>query len=835
MHPVGAKRRKVVVLGMMTKMPVAGVVWQTMHYVLGLERLGCEAYYVETHARTPSMLMRREDDESALIAANFIARTLRRFDLPDRWAFRALHDDGRCYGMSERGLERLIGSAELLVNLHGGTEPLPELAATGRLVYVETDPVQLQLELHANRKETTDFLEPHCAFFTFGENIGKPDCGLPAPRQFDFHPTRQPVVLNLWAELSAGAGRAFTSIGNWRQNWRDVRFQGETYTWSKHHEFLKFIDLPERSGREFELALSSYEERDRRLLEQKGWRVRDALEFSEDLDTYRGYIAASRGEFTVAKDQNVRLRTGWFSDRAATYLAAGRPVITQDTGFSNVLPTGAGLLPFVDLDDALRALEDVEGDYPGHCAAAEEVAHECFAHDAVLGRLLADVGIERSRSRRRGEDDAEFGPFPAQMLLTTVSRRPTRLPRSTVEMTTHSPVPPGVEAALPDSGGTSIVVVTYEGLVFTRLCLESVLANTRDIAYELVVVDNGSADDTPGYLATLAERNSHVRVVLNGDNLGFSPAANEGLALARGDHLVLLNNDTLVPPGWLSRLLAHLEDEEVGLVGPVTNRIGNEAEVEAEYRTWAEFLAFCRKRAIERDGHEIEIQVAAMFCLGMRRDVWERLGPLDERYEIGLLEDDDYSERARRAGYRVLCADDVFVHHFSEASFGKLVPTGEYGEILQSNKRRYAEKWGAPWRPYARRQSTSYRALTRRIRDLVAERVPARSRVLVVSRGDDELLRFEGREGLHFPQAENGVYAGHYPGDSHEAIAHLEEVRRQQDARFLLFPETGLWWLDHYSGLRSHLETRYRRVAFEEGTAVIYSPREPSSQLEDTR
>jgi GT2 family glycosyltransferase len=835
MHPAGAKRRKVVVLGMMTKMPVAGVVWQTMHYVLGLERLGCEAYYVETHARTPSMLMRRKDDESSLIAANFIARTLRRFDLGDRWAFRALHDDGRCYGMSERELERLVGSAELLVNLHGGTEPLPELAATGRLVYVETDPVQLQLELHANREETIEFLEPHCAFFTFGENIGKPDCGLPAPKQFDFHPTRQPVVLDLWADLSAEAGRAFTSIGNWKQNWRDVRFQGETYTWSKHHEFLKFIDLPERSGRAFELALSSLDEPDRQLLERKGWRVREALEFSEDLDAYRGYIAASRGEFTVAKDQNVRLRTGWFSDRAATYLAAGRPVITQETGFSNVLPTGAGLLPFSDMDDALRALEDVEGDYPRHCAAAEEIAHECFAHDGVLGHLLADVGVERSRSRRRGEDDPELGPFPDEMPVTTVSRRPTRLPRSTVETTMKRPVPPGIEAAPLDGGGASIVVVTYENLVFTRLCLESVLANTRDIAYELIVVDNGSGDDTPGYLATLAERNPHLRVILNGGNLGFSPAANEGLALARGDRLVLLNNDTLVPPGWLPRLLAHLEDEAIGLVGPVTNRIGNEAEVQAEYRTWGEFLSFCGQRAIERGGEEIDIQVAAMFCLGMRRDVWERLGPLDERYEIGLLEDDDYSERARRAGYRIRCADDVFVHHFSEASFGKLVPTGEYAEILQDNKRRYAEKWGAPWRPYARRQSTSYRVLTRRIRDLVAQRLPPQSRVLVVSRGDDELLRFEGREGLHFPQAENGVYAGHYPGDSREAIAHLEEVRREQGARFLLIPETGLWWLDHYGGLRSHLETCYRRVALEEGTAVIYSLREPSSQTERAR
>src|SRR5919204_739227 len=240
MYRPGPNGRKAVVLGMMTKMPVAGVVWQTMHYVLGLERLGFDTYYVETHARTPSMLMRREDDDSSLIAANFIARTLRRFDLGDRWAYRALHDDGHCYGMSQQELKRLIDGAELLINLHGATKPLDELASTGRLIYLETDPVQLQLELHANRQPTIDFLEQHCAFFTFGENVGNADCALPASQRFHFRPTRQPVVLDLWREVGAQPGPAFTSIGNWRQHWRDVKFRGKTYTWSKHHEFLKF-------------------------------------------------------------------------------------------------------------------------------------------------------------------------------------------------------------------------------------------------------------------------------------------------------------------------------------------------------------------------------------------------------------------------------------------------------------------------------------------------------------------------------------------------------------------------------------------------------------------
>ena len=191
---------KVVLLGMMTKMPVAGVAWQNLHYLLGFERLGCEAYYVETHARTPSMLMSRPDEDSSALAAEFIAALMRRFGMADRWAFRALHDDGRCFGMSEAELERLYGSADLLINLHGGTQPYPELAATGRLVYLETDPVQLQLELQHGLQETIDFLEPHSAFFSFAENWGNPDCRLPRSERFEFLTTRQPVILDLWPD-----------------------------------------------------------------------------------------------------------------------------------------------------------------------------------------------------------------------------------------------------------------------------------------------------------------------------------------------------------------------------------------------------------------------------------------------------------------------------------------------------------------------------------------------------------------------------------------------------------------------------------------------------------
>jgi GT2 family glycosyltransferase len=817
-------RRKIVLLGMMSRIPVPGVVWQTVHYLLGFQRLGYDVYYVETHARTPAMLMQRADDDSSAKAAAFIDRVMRRFDMKDRWAFLALHLDGRCYGLSREQLKRLYSSTSLIVNLHGGTKPLIELfAGRDRLIYLETDPVQLQIELHQNLQRTIDFLEPHSAFFTFAENYGNPDCELPISDRFPFQPTRQPVVLDLWRGRANGAGETFTTVGNWKQPYRDVTYLGEIYRWSKHHEFLKFIGLPGRTSQPFELALGSYDELDRRMLESNGWRLRHALDVCPEPDAYRDYITGSRAEFTVAKEQNVRLRTGWFSDRSATYLAAGRPVISQETGFNKLLPTGEGLFGFTTMDEIVAAVEDINGDYKRHSRCATSLAAEFFSHDVVLSQLLREVG-EGARDRVAPKREAEL--FPPDMTLTPISRRPTRLARATAEAVLRRPIPPvaPVESEKHSSVQASIVVVTHDNLVFTRLSLESVLVNTTSPSYELIVVDNGSLDGTPDYLHNLAKHHRHVTAVLNGYNAGFVRACNQGLALARGKALVLLNNDTLVAPSWLALLTASLRDEAVGLVGPVTNRIANEAEVDAPYETWQQFLAFASERA-ETYRHQVfDIPRLTMFCLAMRRDVYHRVGPLDERFEIGLLEDDDYSVRVQAAGYRLVCAEGAFVHHFGESSFGKLAPTGEYARLFAANRKRFEAKWGKPWQPYGRRRKAEYESLTARIRKLAAERLPRDATVLVASRGDDELLELDCRQAWHFPQAEYGLYAGHHPADSAEAIRHLEEMRAQ-GAEFLLFPKTGMWWLDHYQGLREHLESRYKTLARLDDTCVIFDVR----------
>jgi len=818
---------RVVVLGMLAKMPVPGVAWQTLHYLEGLRRLGCDAWYVETHGRTPSMLMTHEHDDASARAAAFVETTMARFGFGDRWAFHALHHDGRCFGISRRELERLYGSAALLINLHGGTQPLPELVASERLVYVETDPVALQVELHDDVAATLDFLAPHQAFFTFAENLGAPDCGLPVDARFDLRPTRQPVVLDWWEERAA-AGDEFTTIGNWRQAWREVRFSGETYHWSKHLEFARFLDLPARTGARFELALSAFGEDDRELLRSHGWRVRPAAQL--DLDGYRDFVCGSAAEFTVAKDQNVRLRSGWFSDRSATYLAAGRPVLTQDTGFGCALPTGEGLFAVDDAEQAAEAVERVLAEPARQRRAAREIARERFAHDVVLRPLLAHAGISLPAGRGARPETgapgavsavAKEATLPADLPLAVASRRPTVLAPATEAAALLAPAPS--RAGATERPSVSAVVVCHDGLPFTKLCLASLLERTpAEVALEVVVVDNGSRDGTAAYLDRLAASAPCVHVLRNAANRGFPAAANQGLEAARGDALVLLNNDVVLPRGWLAPLLDAIGEPEVGLAGPVTNRIGTEAEVECAYDTLAELDACAARRAAEHRGERGDQRTAAMFCVALRREVHERVGPLDEGFGAGLLEDDDYAQRVRAAGLRVVCAEDALVHHFGEASFGALVASGERERLLAVNRARFEAKHGVPWRPYERRANGRYSELTERIRALVAERLPAQATVLVVSRGDERLLALGDRRAWHFPQEDGGGYAGHHPGDSGEAIAHLEELRAR-GGEFILFPQTGLWWLDHYRELARHLERSARPVVREPATCVIYA------------
>lgn len=389
-------KKKIVVLGLMSKMPVGGNIWLVLHYLIGLQRLGYEPYYVESHGCPADKFSTCAEDNGLEKASGFIHRIMKSFGLEDRWAYHAIYNDNLCFGMTRQQLFNLYGSAAAIINLHGGTELLSEHLNCPVRIYLGTDPVDVEVHVHRGEQKYIDLLEPHTSFFTWGLNYGRPDCSVPTLGRFDFQTSCPPVIMDWWASSDSPTRPCFTTIGNYRQGRRNaLEFEGRKYHWSKHFEFQKFIDLPQLSGQPFELALSrnSFTSEDLEKLQTHGWLVCDALEFSSDLEAYGNYIKRSRGEFTVAKDQNIRLRSGWFSERSTTYLAAGRPVITQDTGFGSALPTGNGLFSFSSMDDILNAVQEIDADYEKHSAASRQIARDYFSYDRVLPQLLSTVGV----------------------------------------------------------------------------------------------------------------------------------------------------------------------------------------------------------------------------------------------------------------------------------------------------------------------------------------------------------------------------------------------------------------------------------------------------------
>jgi GT2 family glycosyltransferase/2-polyprenyl-3-methyl-5-hydroxy-6-metoxy-1,4-benzoquinol methylase/glycosyltransferase involved in cell wall biosynthesis len=248
----------------------------------------------------------------------------------------------------------------------------------------------------------------------------------------------------------------------------------------------------------------------------------------------------------------------------------------------------------------------------------------------------------------------------------------------------------------------SIVIVTHNNSHLTRLCVDSILANTTHPSFEIIIVDNESSDDTAEYLRQLERQHANVIIILNSENRGFATANNQALAVARGEILILLNNDVVVPRGWLRGLKRCLVDPAVGLVGPVTNSVGNEARIRVSYARLDDMHSFARAHMAAHRAVSFDIAVLAMYCMAMRRDAFERIGPLDEGFAVGMFEDDDYANRARQAGYRVVCTEESFVHHAGQASFKKLISTGEYQAIWERNLAYYESKWGK-WTPHVHR------------------------------------------------------------------------------------------------------------------------------------
>jgi hypothetical protein len=279
---------------------------------------------------------------------------------------------------------KLVETSALLLNVNGFIVDDEVLGRARLRVFLDIDPgfgqMWRELGLH-------DAFRGHDAYVTVGERIGEPDCTIPTSG-LEWITTPQPVLLDLWPVRSDG-GERFTSVASWRGPFGPLEYEGKTYG-LRVHEFRKFVRLPSLSRQSFEIALDidPGEVDDLALLRDHGWSLADPSAVAGDPWAYRRYVQQSKAELMIAKNMYVESRSGWFSDRSICYLASGKPVLAQRTGFEERYPTGAGLVAFGTLDEALEGAEEISRDYRRHALAARSLAEEHFDSRKVLGRLL---------------------------------------------------------------------------------------------------------------------------------------------------------------------------------------------------------------------------------------------------------------------------------------------------------------------------------------------------------------------------------------------------------------------------------------------------------------
>jgi hypothetical protein len=390
------QRLKIIVAGMAAQYPVGGVAWDYLQYPIGLARLGHDVvYHEDTWCWPYDPLERTMTDDRSYSAAyldDFFARYAP--ELSDRWHYLHLHEDS-C-GMSRATFDDFAKSADLFLNVSGGSFFPETLSPDCLKVFLDSDPGYNQIIL-SERPSWSENVERWCAgvhahdrHFTYAENFGAADCAMPAAG-IAWRKTRMPIVPELWPARAACVGpqSPWSTVMTWNVFKGKLDYRGVEYR-GKAEEFAKIGALPHRFDRPFRVAVGGTEAPLAELAAQ-GWAAEDGPSATLSPADYQDYIACSRGEVSVAKNVYVALRTGWFSTRSACYLAASRPVVVQDTGFSNILPTGRGLHAFTTADEAAAAIEAIEANYETEMRAARDVALAHFDARAVLSRLIEDA------------------------------------------------------------------------------------------------------------------------------------------------------------------------------------------------------------------------------------------------------------------------------------------------------------------------------------------------------------------------------------------------------------------------------------------------------------
>ena len=389
----GSKLR-VVVTGLIAQYPLGGVTWDYLQYVLGMARLGHDVYYIEDSGQWPYNPLEQGTGKTCDYNVDHLRNVMARYGLGDRWAYRFPWGP-RWYGMDEARRADVLATADLLINVSGTLADPGDYDGVARLAYIDSDPVFTQAKLARGQRDFAELVSAHDVHFSFGEALSD---RVPQT-EFEWLPTRQPIVLSEWATVETASG-PWTTVMNWT-SYNTVTYQGQTYG-QKDVEFRRFLGLPAKVEPTLEVAMNPGKNAraPRELLEHKGWKVVDPQVVCPDFDSYRTYIRSSRAEWSVAKNGYVVGKPGWFSCRSACYLAAGRPVVVQDTGIADILPVGEGISTFNTTEEAADRIEAVEADIDLHARAARDIAHEYFDSDKILTRLIERAVSDMRNSSR---------------------------------------------------------------------------------------------------------------------------------------------------------------------------------------------------------------------------------------------------------------------------------------------------------------------------------------------------------------------------------------------------------------------------------------------------
>lgn len=392
-------KMRIVVGGFIGLFPTGGATWDYLQYPLGLHLMGHDVYYIEDTMLYPVYQAAGESWDDCSFGVAYLKQAMEKVGLGDRWAYRDVAS-GKLFGMSEAALKDVCATADVFINVSSSVWMREEYARIPVKMLVDTDPMFTQFQYHEKMEKggeaaaaATAYMRSHDLFFTFGLNIGKPDCRIP---QFDFNwlTTKKPIIMEEWKNPSrANYKYGFTSIMNWTER-PDFMYQNEEWG-QKNKEFKKFHALPAITGQPFEIIVNRPKDavttKAINHLVELGWDILSPDELISDKENYRDFVQSSMAEFSITKETYIKSRSGWFSGRSAVYLASGRPVITQDTQWSKYIPSGNGVIAINDLDSAVAAVNEVTGNYQHHSKAAVEIANTYFDSYKVLGDMLSHV------------------------------------------------------------------------------------------------------------------------------------------------------------------------------------------------------------------------------------------------------------------------------------------------------------------------------------------------------------------------------------------------------------------------------------------------------------